>query len=70
MTKPNGGQAFPRPGCEGMSLRDFFAAAALAGISAADIHDKIDATTLSWWAYDVADAMLAERERKERGCDA
>lgn len=48
----------------GMSLRDWFAGQALAGFAASDAaigkwHDG----TVAKCAYEVADAMLAERER-------
>ena len=65
-----GGPAFPymhemedyRQAAFGMSLRDYFAAAALIGsvsrslpINEADVHAA--------WAYQLADAMLTEREK-------
>jgi hypothetical protein len=69
----SGGAAYPRTcdvsfnGEEGMSLRDYFAGQALAGIcansytpwspDAADISDA----TLAKSAYDLADAMIAAR---------
>ena len=66
----NGGPAFPY--CEqdgqggyeqhkGMSLRDYFAAQALAGLLASG-EDSIDAETNAHDAYIIADAMLAARE--------
>jgi hypothetical protein len=46
-----------------MSLRDYFAAAALTGIcSSGTLPSDVKA---SQWAYEYADAMLAARERKE-----
>jgi hypothetical protein len=79
MSDKTGGPAFPRPlslnvngiaawDQEGMSLRDYFAAAALQGIIAAnDRTAKFDnpkeiLTCYSKTAYAFADAMLAERE--------
>jgi len=73
----DGGQAFPMPGTEstcgpeyGMSVRDYFAAAAMQGFLAnrhfyAFIHDgaEIAAGALAENAYEVADAMLAERAK-------
>ena len=46
----------------GMTLRDYFAAAALQGLIANKRHMGIDCVTMSDWAYKVADAMLNERE--------
>lgn len=73
MTQQNtGGPAFPHSTIDGhteygMTLRDYFAGQALAGIAAnsytpwtpdaADISDE----TLAKSAYDLADAMLAAR---------
>ena len=76
-TKDSGGAAFPRPVSrdeitetyaweqEGMTLRDYFAAKAMEGLlaqsngSALLSTPKIGAT----FAYQVADAMLAERNK-------
>jgi hypothetical protein len=48
----------------GMTLRDYFAAAALQGLIANKRHMGIDCVTMSDWAYKVANAMLKEREKK------
>lgn len=74
----DGGPAFPKPcdecshqGCcggappcsagqSGMSLRDWFAGMALSGNPQATEDDGYAA-----WAYKVADAMLAERQKRE-----
>ena len=69
----DGGPAFPgfdlinqegRRNPAGMTLRDYFAGQALAGILASanfgNVKDWIGAK-----AYEVADSMLAARERKE-----
>ena len=48
----------------GMTLRDYFAAAALQGLIANKRHMGIDCVTMSDWAYAVANAMLIEREKK------
>lgn len=74
--KPDGGPAFPCGGdlYSGMSLRDYFAGQALAGICAAWPHMKHPkeaeyggwvppADHVGYWAYRLADAMLAEREK-------
>ena len=61
----DGGAAFPvMYVSEGMSLRDYFAGQALAGIMAGNYTSN----SLKWVpgeAYALADAMLAARERKE-----
>lgn len=78
----DGGPAFPRPdvvwenqatgwqdgtqGHPGMSLRDWFAGQALAGMHARDIFDEGQATPTqrATLAYIDADAMLAARQPK------
>ena len=66
MTKETGGPAFPNEGFngwgkpeEGMTLRDYFAAKALANkyTQNENMPDKV-----AEWAYAVADAMLEARE--------
>jgi hypothetical protein len=84
----DGGPAFPMRhsvfpngdieyGSQGMSLRDYFAAAALQGLMGnsggpwqADPMCgtgwcNSDASLVALTAYDIADAMIAARERKE-----
>ena len=84
---PDGGDAFPRVQQDsdadwrgpvyssgGMSLRDWFAGQALAGLLAAyGSHAKKDSdgalrisVTVTKAAYDAADAMLSEREKGKR----
>lgn len=78
MDKPNGGAAFPRPavavtaesgdvsiveGQDGMSLRDYLAANALAGMLVHGTAFESPAQTAGW-AYQFADAMLAVRGRE------
>ena len=53
--------AVPVPRDEGMSLRDYFAAQALRLDWVAD--SQLNAESTAQWAYEVADAMLAEREK-------
>ena len=56
--------AFPINGDQtGMTLRDYFAAAALTGLveQAGVLHDK----ELAKWAYEFADAMMTARESQE-----
>jgi hypothetical protein len=50
-----------------MSLRDYFAAAALQGLMASPREwvDEITGERIAAWAYEQADAMIAARERKE-----
>jgi hypothetical protein len=61
----NAGFVFPSAGfSSGMTLRDYFAVQALAGIMAGNYTSN----SLKWVpgeAYALADAMLAARERKE-----
>lgn len=66
--KPDGGPTFPvetnQWACFGMSLRDYFAAAALEGILPA-LHAGIrpvDIEKMTYDCYAVADAMLKARE--------
>ena len=74
MKKQNNGPAFPY--CEqdgqggyeqhqGMSLRDYFAGKALAGLLASG-EDSIDAETNAHDAYIIADAMLAARKEASK----
>ncbi len=68
MSTNDGGPAFPLyiPGSKadhGMSLRDYFAAQALAGAKASRYLCGTD-NSLAIRCYEMADAMLAERERK------
>ncbi len=65
MRKNTGGPAFPtKPGHwmeEGMSLRDYFAAKAMAGAAGENYKPH----EIAAWAYKMADAMLAEKWREE-----
>ena len=47
----------------GMTLRDWFAAAALTGLCA-NPADETGMSKIAPWCYEVADAMLAAREPK------
>lgn len=50
----------------GMSLRDYFAAKAMAAmLTIEDVHLNCGESQLARWAYHQADAMLAERNRRE-----
>ena len=66
------GFGWPAPVSRGMSLRDYFAAAALQGILASnyDPHGgeesaSSDNKACALHAYEIADAMIAEREKEE-----
>jgi hypothetical protein len=70
MSKDNGGPAFPVAPenydmsgyCgEGMTLRDYFAAKFLCGRAA--VPGSVDPAMDAKFAYQVADAMLAERAK-------
>ena len=62
--KGDGGNAFPYASYRGMSLRDYFAGQALAGILAnPDWYRGSERQSVATAAYNYADAMLAERER-------
>ena len=64
-------RAFPVPfdqvghGFDGMTLRGYFAAQAMQGILAADPNREIVECTCAQWAYRQADAMLAQREKRD-----
>ncbi len=70
----DGGPAFPRPGVDeaeneslaqsGMSLRDWFAGQALAGLTADPERFDKDFGNSSIICYRYADAMLAQREKR------
>jgi hypothetical protein len=75
MSNRNGGPAFPRAsnrpygdhGYDGMTLRDYFAAKALAAFVSAPgeigEESRDSAEKAAEWAYQQADAMLAERAK-------
>lgn len=91
MSKQDGGPAFPIPcdpdhcthlNCQGMSLRDYFAAKAMQGLISEPLREGETSTTYqicrntnrgissaetnyAHAAYLIADAMLAERNRKQ-----
>ena len=71
MKKPDGGNAFPRVApeseCfvrEGMTLRDWFAGQALNGICA-DPKYTPEPEEYGRLAYEIADVMIAERDKEE-----
>lgn len=63
-----GGPAFPAPAGvshiteQGMTLRDYFAAKAMAQLMLTSPVVRDDARTTASWAYSYADAMLQARE--------
>jgi hypothetical protein len=65
-TKDDGGPAFPRSphsgeaSDDGMSLRRYFAAKALQGTLANSAYHDDSPQALAKWAYEMADAMIAE----------
>jgi len=65
----NGGPAFAcasdRGHQEGLSLRDYFAAAALQGLCASSVNGPTE--YFSTTAFELADAMLKERARAAHG---
>ena len=69
MSKDNGGPAFPELNTEasyresGMTLRDYFAAKALAGLLVDWGNTEHSADLVAATAYAIADAMLAERAK-------
>lgn len=71
MAKPDGGPAFPTDHSNnenyttiigGMSLRDYFAAQAIAALNVQAHVEMPGAEQLAHSAYEIADAMLRERE--------
>lgn len=76
-TSKDGGPAFPQTTTEsyggelavdvsgGMSLRDWFAGQALIGMGTwSPVGSPMEPTARAEWAYQQADAILAERERR------
>lgn len=51
------------PGCNGMSLRDYFAAAAITGLLANNMSEQFGDLMLAREAFLIADAMLQKRAR-------
>ena len=61
----DGGPAFPLPsGHPGMTLRDWFAGQALAGMLDFKTAETEEDDWLARIAYGIADAMIAERDGK------
>lgn len=72
MSDETGGPAFPAEMLTerfpGMTLLDYFAGQALAGMSAnSEMLDNVTQTStaaIARWSYDIAAAMLAERTKR------
>lgn len=74
----HGGPAFPQVAnpdpsgpigevfVEGLTIRDFFAAAALSGLKANPRTDTLGMLETAEEAYTQADAMIAERDKERR----
>ncbi len=68
MTTTTGGPAFPCPDHDGLTLRDYFAAKAMATMFYPAIMESIrtdedlDCLKVAGFAYQMADAMLKARE--------
>jgi hypothetical protein len=65
----DGGSAFPsvarviwQPHHDGLSLRDYFAGQALAGLLSSGIKSQAWEETIAFDSYKIADAMLVRRE--------
>jgi hypothetical protein len=65
MALPDGGAAFPETAdhSDGLSKRDYFAAAALTGLLANKYYGQNTSDDLAARSYRLADAMLMERDR-------
>lgn len=62
--KPEKPNAFPDRYAPGMTLRDYFAGQALAGLAGMGaMSAEMEACDQAWFAYEVADAMLKERSK-------
>ena len=69
INRDTGGPAFPQDHLlnSGATLRDYFAAKAMQGLLASQIHGFNDALSKGPWAemsYEMADAMIAERNNQ------
>lgn len=73
MNRNDGGSVFPKeygegiPRDEGITLRDYFAAKAMEGELACQLPEweNKDASKLAQWAYEIADAMIKERQKEQ-----
>ena len=65
MSEDDGGPAFSVPRdapADGMSLRDYFAAKAMAAmLTIEDVHLNYGESEVAVWSYQQADAMLKQR---------
>ena len=53
----------------GLSIRDYFAGQALAGLCAKEVWNDGEECVLASWSYALADAMLEEREKEKWGAE-
>ena len=60
---PTGTDVFDNDRCRGMTLRDYFAAAAMQGYIAAGVPSDSTYDDLAEKAFKAADSMLEERKR-------
>jgi len=67
----DGGPAYPTLStCRlGMTLLDWFAGQTVAGLNACESNAAESHHALAQMAYDQAEAMIAEKRRRERGCN-
>jgi len=63
----NAGHSYDVPAQDGMSLRDYFAAKAMHAIMLHPSSNGKDSYDIAMNAYDIADAMLAERANAKGG---
>ena len=62
---PTGGPVFASKNYEGLTLRDYFATAAMQGnIASLTQEDIFTASLVAQWSYEVADEMLKARDKK------
>jgi len=63
----DGGPAFPAGVSAGMSLRDWFAGQALTGWISDSTANVSEPDNIAEHCYELADAMVAEKEKRDEG---